>query len=338
MAEIAIYHPFIDLADSRLLRTCVLYWDEIRTIVPESMGDPYDSPASKEAFEAGVLRPRYVSPDAPEVIQTGEEFLADAERSAIRGSANDAVKKLRLHRDKLPQLHPGKLSEKVRQTLFATDTVDADGFLRVTAGFGSAYMSRLATVIGEANGTIPLTDSQSSHKVVVDRYVEEWETPSIHEAESKLAKLSIQAIQIHRDTPLHDVLTFREKHRDELERYRRAIRKLAREAGAIRDRTQFERELGRIVNHEIQPSLEELKRKIKEQRLAFGLTALDMTQACLVGVAASGFGGVPLGTLGAVVSLTIAAYKTRRGIREAQRDNPLGYLLSATRDLAGASP
>lgn len=333
MAEIAIYHPFIDLADSRLLKTCVLYWDEIRTIVPESMRTPYDSHASKEAFEAGVLQPRFVSPDAPEVVQTGEEFLADAESSAIRGSVKDAAKKLRLHRDKLPRLHPQKLSEKVRQALFSTDAVDADGFLRVTDGFGSAYMSRLAAVIGEADGTLPVTDDQSSHDVVVDRYVEESRAPSLREAESKLAKLSIQAVQIHPDTPLRDVVSFREKHRDELERYRRAIRKLARETAAIGDRKQFEQELGRIVNDEIQPALGELKAKIAEHHLGFGLGVFDVVQACLFGMVGSSVGGLKWGCAGAAVSLAITIGKSRGEIRGVRREHPYSYLLSATRDL-----
>lgn len=336
MAEIAIYHPFIDLADPGLLKTSVLYWDEIRTIVPASMRDPYGSVASREAFEAGVLRPRFVSPDAPEVVQTGEEFMADEGRRAIRDSARDAANKMRLHRDKLPRLHPGKLSEKVRQALFSTDTVDADGFLRVTDGFGSAYMSRLASVIGEADGMTPVTDDESSHDVVVDRYVEESDTPSIRKAESKLAKLSIQAIQIHPDTPLHNVISFREKHRDELERYRRAVRKLARDTAAIRERSQFELELRRIVNDEIQPSLEELKAKIAEHRLGFGLCVFDIAQACLIGMVGSSVSGILLGGVGTVASLTIAVCKSRREIRGAQREHPFGYLLSARYDLSGA--
>lgn len=337
MADVAIYHPFIDLADARLLRTCVLYWDEIRTIVPESMRHPYDSPASKEAFEAGVLRPRFVSPDSPEVIQTGEEFLADAESSAIKASAKDAVKNLRLHHDKLPRLHPGKFSEKVRRSLFSTDAMDADGFLRVTDGFGNAYMSRLATVIGEADGTTPLTDDQLSHKVVIDRYVEESDAPSLREAESTLARLSIQAIQIHADTPLRDVVSFRDKHRAELERYRRAIRKLARETAAIRDRAQFEHELGRIVDEEIQPGLDELKAKITEHHIGFGLCVFDMVQACLIGIAGSTAGGIPLGSAATAVSLAIAMGRSRRELSGVQREHPFSYLLTATRDLPGAS-
>jgi len=338
MTETAIYHPFIDLADARLLRTCVLYWDEIRTIVPKSIKDPYHNPVSKEAFDVGLLRQRYVTPDAPEVIKTGEEFLADAHNSAIKDTAEGAIKNLQLHRDKLPRLHPDKLSERVRSALFSKKAEDPNGFLRVTNGFGGAYMSRLATVISEADGTTPITDDQLSHDVVVDRYVDESPPPSLQQAESQLARLSVRAIQIDPATPLRSLVTFRERHRGELERYRRAIRKLARETAAIKDPKHFEHEIRRIVDEEIGPGAEELKAKFAEHSIGFGLCIFDIAQACLISMVGSSVGGITLGGAAAAVSVTIAGFRSRREITSLQRDHPFSYLFSAQGELRSASP
>ncbi|KGF73878.1 hypothetical protein DO97_05815 [Neosynechococcus sphagnicola sy1] len=56
----ALYYPWIDVRDESWLKNALLYWENIRTIVPESIDAPYTTRTAKEAYEAELLQPLYV--------------------------------------------------------------------------------------------------------------------------------------------------------------------------------------------------------------------------------------------------------------------------------------
>lgn len=57
----ALYYPTIDIEDDEWIKNAVLFWDEINTIVPESMQNPYQNVDSKFLFDEGILKPIYLS-------------------------------------------------------------------------------------------------------------------------------------------------------------------------------------------------------------------------------------------------------------------------------------
>lgn len=57
MLGTALYYPHIDIQDASWLRSAVLFWDEIQTIVPTSIRKPYESKDTKICEQEGYLRP-----------------------------------------------------------------------------------------------------------------------------------------------------------------------------------------------------------------------------------------------------------------------------------------
>lgn len=53
----ALYYPYIDIRSGEWLRSAILFWDEIQTIVPSSVKHPYHSPDTEICEQEGYLRP-----------------------------------------------------------------------------------------------------------------------------------------------------------------------------------------------------------------------------------------------------------------------------------------
>jgi hypothetical protein len=71
----ALYYPSIDIRDERWLRTTALFWDSIRTIVPESIRQPYSGHLARELCGEGVLRPVRVSSGMEEIEELSDSVL-----------------------------------------------------------------------------------------------------------------------------------------------------------------------------------------------------------------------------------------------------------------------
>ncbi len=52
----ALYYPTIDITNETWLKTAILYWDEINTIVPSSISHPYKQPATQFLSEDTSVR------------------------------------------------------------------------------------------------------------------------------------------------------------------------------------------------------------------------------------------------------------------------------------------
>lgn len=334
MAEIALYHPWIDPDDASLLKTAALYWDEIRTIAPESMREPYAGESSSEAYREGFLKPRHVSPECREVVQASAEFASDVGSKAIRAEVRRARSASGPYGREPVTLHPKKLSSQLQQALFSDFPQQPDGFYRVGEGFATAYMSRLAAVVAEADRLSPLTDVETSQGVVVDRHVEVAAEELAKAADGELARLTLQAIGIRPEVPLLRILRFRDAHREKLDRFRRHVRRLCRGIAKPGSAQRSQHELEGLVRDEVQPGLDELRAKLREHSVAFGVSALDVTQACTVGLLGSGFSDWLYGVAGGVVSLAISTYRARREKKALLEENPLSYLLEVREGLA----
>lgn len=57
MLGTALYYPNIEIEDSAWLRSAILFWDEVQTIVPTSVRSPYRSKETRACYEEGYLRP-----------------------------------------------------------------------------------------------------------------------------------------------------------------------------------------------------------------------------------------------------------------------------------------
>lgn len=57
MLGTALYYPHIDIRDRGWLRSAILFWDEVQTIVPTSIRNPYETKDTKICEQEGYLRP-----------------------------------------------------------------------------------------------------------------------------------------------------------------------------------------------------------------------------------------------------------------------------------------
>lgn len=334
--EIAIYYPYMDLTDSGFIWTAALYWDELRTIVPESIQQPYNSPTSREASSERFLRARTVHSSDSEVVQAGEEFLNDIQDKDVRQSIvklqhpEAGGRRFGIHHYKLSPDCLDKLVDAL-QDILRPDPVDE--FIRFPEAVGMAYMSRLASVLARKDNASALTGNSSCQNVLVDKYYQSADPERATQA--KLAILSLETISISPAVPLKNILSFRDQHRDDLLNFRRSIRRLCRQIGGTDSYEDSQAKLKEIVKDEVLPTRHQIEERLKGNRIAFGLSAFDMTQAVVLGGLASGGENWVTALMGVGISLAISLVKSQRQDRQLVRDHPFAYLYKAEKHFGG---
>lgn len=328
--QIALYYPYIDIEDPGLIKTAALYWDELRTIVPESVSEPYQLPVSKEAVAYGFLKTRVVSSADGVVDKAGEEFAADIEKEPIK---QNIIKLLRLakrkkffeiHDDKWQPLHMLRVWSVLQDEIPFSPSLYTNSVI-FPAPIGYAYMVRLAGLISQNDSAIPLTDIPPFENIFADRFIDYADEQKLNQSE--LARLSLQSISIKPDTPLINVLTFRDKHRQMLLNFRRKIRGLSRQVAQGLDTTNKQRIFEEIIKDEILPAKVEIEAKLKENNVVF-------VAGCVLGVLA-GCAGIVISKewLGHLVSRGILTGAALVGNIRKERmivaGDPLGYLYQA---------
>jgi hypothetical protein len=337
--SVALYHPYIE-PNPHFLKTALLYWDGVQTIVPEGLADPFSHETSREAVEEGFLIPRTVSSDSRSVQRASLEIGEDIDRAAVRRASQKAS--FRLHGQKVPRVHRQKLSMEQRQrlgeelagSLFEGDPTDEEGFYQVSHGFGLAYLSRLASALSDEDESEPVTDEAVGQDVVLDGHIDDRPARG-QAAQVELARLTLQMVRVRPNTSLRQIVRFRERHRDELERFRGHLHRLGRRIGRATARSDLEKECRESVEEEIRPQIEELEARMRENRIGYGFTGMEVAQACVIGLVGSGFQNVELGLAGGIGSLALSACRLRRAQQAEQRERTFGYLVDARRRLGG---
>ncbi len=126
----ALYFPYIDIQDPAWLRSAVLFWDEIKTIVPKAVNEPYRQKDTRILWQEGFLEP--LSPDMhPELLDTlGKRVVSLMDIKDFRDQLNleslltDPNSQALIHADKIglnirdqferARIHPEKLSPALR--------------------------------------------------------------------------------------------------------------------------------------------------------------------------------------------------------------------------------
>jgi hypothetical protein len=333
MSEVALYYPLIDPKSKTMLLNSLLYWDELKTIVPADMKDPFENQWTKAACALGVLKPRFVDRYAYEVYKASNEFADDLERAALCNAIREAdgtkgiPEGYRIYPGKLSdRLMPQNLSPEWRKRIWVNDTPDSDGCLQMTKGYGWAYMSRLAAAVAESDKLTPFTDHRWCQDVFVDRYADTLKVDQVAANEARLARVAIETICLRPNISLVDVLRFRAKHHDDLNRYRKAVHSFALQVSAAGTEAAQAREIERIVRDEFKPAHEKLGAKLGEAKFDFGLGS---TQAlCAAGVGFIASGGNPLGALlGLGIGILFSAVKWRVAEERVRNEKPMTYLV-----------
>lgn len=362
----ALYYPHIDIRNERWLRGAALFWDSIRTIVPESLRDPYSSAFARELNNKGVLDPVRVSSDMDEIealTDTVLDFLTDPASAAVM-LETDKHPAERIHPEKmshelrgLVEIHPEKFPHMIRSVL--EEAAGREGWYHVAPGFADFYMTLLASKLAERLGLGLVTElsaadqlaiaihkgkplDSGSHDYPRNRWFGHHEaaigrrrTLPKEVAPGLLIDLVVQSIELPRTVAAKDLLKFKKDHREELSVFRREISRLTtdfpKEASieALRQAAHDQYEA------EIVPALRSLRHSLKAQKWDTALNGfLKISFFSAAPTSAAIIAGVPgpVALLAGVgVSLTASAVLLANKLGRTRLESPDSYLLSLER-------
>lgn len=154
MLGTALYYPHIDIRDGEWLRSAVLFWDKIQTIVPTSIPKPYQEPDSRICEQEGYLDPLRCDLHYDVLEDLGKRVLKLMEepewsRSIFGGRSAGPSQRALMHADKLGHefkwrmeeivgIHPDKMPPELRSVF-----LQSGGLELLSAGKLSPYFRRL---------------------------------------------------------------------------------------------------------------------------------------------------------------------------------------------------
>jgi hypothetical protein len=355
----ALFYPTIDIRNEDWLKNAVLFWDEINTIVPSSIANPYQENTTQYLSDEGILKPMPVSPDIDFIEELTSDTLNylntnEGFQLLTQGRGRNSI----IHRDKLPRdvsrlfdIHPEKFPYEIQHHLRRSMT--DEGWFRVDSNFAIFYMTLLANKICEQKSIALLTDnsltSNLSDLVRLDNQIaikgRDYDFPRhmrnekyIHLASGLLTNLIIKGIKVSKASTLEDVVNFKKRHRDELGLFRTNIAKLTKDVAKDTTLEALKQQVEDIYNDEFLPSYNNFKNALdgsgikwvsdnfmKVSVISTGATALPMA---LLGLA------LPQALLaGAGVSIISSLISYNEDKKEKLRTNPYSYLLAVDKGI-----
>jgi hypothetical protein len=359
----ALYYPFIEIPDEGWLKTAVLYWNSISTIVPESV-NPFRSETAKALHDAGILQSLVVYPTMRELADVADEVMnyvtteegmrvllpSDNERWAYIHSDKfsrifrEEMHQAKIHFDKLaPELwhclhHLGKRAKR------------DNPWVEVPARFAGYYMTLLATYLATSKGRALLTDDIAREALAARARlgsVQLSQPPrsvARSVAEGLLATTTLNAINIGPDTPVRRILSFREKHEVALAEFRSSLRDLLTTFSVPGTPEALSSAIQSVYRDKVIPAVEKLRGRLRDHRLTLGFNNLKATTLLSAAPTALGtlLSTVGLGPYalfaGAGLSVVLQTVNYRTERREILRASPFSYLLAAEKKFGRKSP
>lgn len=360
----SLYYPWIDIQDDKWLKSAALYWEEIQTIVPETINNPYSSNTAKYLEEKEILAPLRVHSDMDDIEELTQDvvkYLKSQEGMELLTKANRRF--VYLHPDKLPRsirhlshMHPDKMSHELRYMLEESGLgrQGKHGFLEVDEEFTSFYMTLLATRLSEKIGAGLVTSSSLPHNLSLkakadaqlggldlsgrDRYERNMHGRGTREiAQGMLVELMIENIALDPETPIERIVKYRNEHSAELGRFRNKVGELTSslpEDAPLSAMQQYVRDLH--IN-EVEPAMDDLKRSLTSSRIKW-IANSWMKLAFISAGSSSMLIGMGLATanallVGAGISLVGSGILYNVDKEDSLRANPYSYLMSVQNNM-----
>jgi len=350
----ALFYPTIDIKNEDWLKNAVLFWDEINTIVPSSIDNPYQENTTQYLSDEGILKPMRVNPDI--------DFIEDLTTDTLNYlNTNEGFQLLTqgqgrnytLHRDKLPrdisrlfEIHPEKLPYEIQHQL--QHNLTRDGWYHVDSSFAIFYMTLLANKICEEKSIALLADdaltSNLTDKVRLDNQIaikgRDYDfhrhfrrEKYIHLAQGLLTNLIIQGVKISPTSSLEDIINFKKRHRDELGLFRTNIAKLTKDIGGDVPLEALRQQVEDIYNDEFLPAYNNFKKALDGSGIKwvsdnFMKVSVISTSATALPMALLGLTLPQALIAGAGVSLITSLISYNEDKKDSLRNNPYSFLLA----------
>ena len=359
----ALYYPYIDINNDRWLRSAVLFWDSIRTIVPSSYREPYSSKLARELNDEGLLEPVRVQSDMDEIEELSDtvlDYLTDPASVRVMFATDEHPTRL-IHPEKMPRelqhwadIHPEKLPREIRSHL--NKVFNEDGWYQVTPEFANFYMTLLASRLSERLGLSLVTESSSADQLAItvqkgnplgtnelnlhrrSRIGRDFEAFGPRRSlpneivPSLLIDTVVQGIEIPKNVSAKDLLKFKNDHKEELAIFRREINRLAIDIPKNISVEALRQAVNDQYNAQVVPAMRSLRKSLQAQNWDAGLNGfLKVSYFAAAPTSAAIWAGVPSPValiVGVGVSITASAVLLANQRRKTRADSPYSYLLS----------
>lgn len=299
----ALYYPWIDVKNEAWLKNAMLYWEQIQTIVPKSMKQPYNTKTSLEFNNEGLLLPFRVSPDMREIRElTGyvKRYLESPETDEIT-RASGRPEYNYIHSYKLPQdvkhlieIHMDKFSLIARDRIIRklkeyNPDVERDGLVKVDALFADYYMTILAARLSDSVGAGLLTDGGLLERLAISVWCDnglinfDRQNAQFSLAQGALANLVLEGIQIDPETPVKKILKFRKDHAAELGRFRQKVGELTATIPGDQPIEALRQHVKDIYLNEVRPAIDDLGKGLNDIRIKWEAKSL-LSLACMTSI------------------------------------------------------
>ena len=296
MFESALYYPTIDIHNDRWLKSAVLFWDRIETIVPESEVNPYRRRSTRILQEEGILFPRIVNPfceevngleqdvirymDTPEgkksfIKPWGVSAVSMASRRGLteENRAYNDVKRREYLTDKMTgiyrdfYIHVEKLPMMLRERL--AGHVNEDGYVWASRGFMSFYMTLLANRICQNNRLALLTDRVNQNNLSNKILIEGLAPAGLRAREQKMKRgvmyqIIMDDIKIPPNTRMETIVQYKKDRRHELALFRAEMDRLTAFEIEGMNAKDIEHEIWSIYTKQVKPAMDGIKATLKD--------------------------------------------------------------------------
>ena len=334
--DACLYFPHIEIRDQSWTRSYLLFWDELRTIVPDAVENPYQRKDLSFLHGEGILSAERLSAHRSEV-DTASKLMID-NWAEIARSVKSSQKHIEIAKDleDYHLMHPEKMTDELIQTFRQHLEENAPGVgeeftYRNTSGWqvtdpemATAYMAILANEIAATRKSDPVTN-YSFLRVPNPRILEKRNAKDL-DFEPRLLEIIMENTIIDPNADIRKLVAFKRENqalfndfREELSRFRQYV-----EEGYSRY------DLYRLYTRKIRPKVETLRRSLTRSHFQWvggGCLALPAVPDSAAAVAElfGTSGNLALAaTFGIVLTgVGVGAYHSSRN---ALRGEPMSYL------------
>ena len=220
MSRTLLYYPSFQLPSSSWLKTSLLYWDEVGSIVPSRMERVLETPDLKYLSDEGIYKRFDPGPYFYDAQQSGsfiDQFIQRLEAPEFEQEMTRPNSGQYWHLA-FEKMNYSVWTELANRNL-TPDRVDGDGWIRVKKPAAIIYMGLLAKALATSNAEYvqPSTDRIDYENIIYRCSASQTPLPGI--AVSLKGLLPI----VSADVPLQSIIQFKRKHFDELLRLRQTV-------------------------------------------------------------------------------------------------------------------
>lgn len=354
MFERALYYPAIDIKNDRWLKSAVLFWDRIETIVPESIDEPYKRKLTRQLADEEILFPHYVNPfcedvagieqDVAKYLQTKEgkqSFNQPWARSVAKkrtledndfGTEEAFMNRIRneyeefyIHVQKLPQMLQEQLKEHQNE----------NGFVWAREGFMSFYMTLLANRICQSGNMALLTDrvnqNKLSNKIMIEGLTPRRRNETDSLKSGLMYKIIMDDIKIDSSTPIEKIIRYKRDRQQNLQRFREELDNLINFSVEGMEVNDIENEVKTIYERQVLPAIDDIKATLKDGKIDWVIGQASNYVLCgiIPAVITSDLNMTKMvalaGSLGMAFAVSAVSYA--RNLWRQENRNPYTYLL-----------